>query len=101
MVLKAKHILLWLIILISHLGYSQKTIKDLYKLYDEQFKTGKYDEALITSIKVLQIAEKGNNCKEIATALLNVGRMEYYIIHKQLAIFLKVLKCWTTARMIR
>lgn len=94
MVFKAKHFFLWILIQLSQLGYGQKTIKELYKLYDEQFKTGKYDEALITSIKALRIAENNKHCPEIAVALLNVGRMEYYIIHKQTAItyFFKSLK---------
>lgn len=57
---------------------SQTKISDLYKKSNEQFKLGKYDDALITNINALKLAEKSNNCDQIAFAYLQVGKMQYY-----------------------
>lgn len=72
-----------IIILIIFFSWScqlkcQSQISDLYKKSFEQFKIGKYDDALITNINALKLAEKSNNCDQIAFAYLQVGKMHYY-----------------------
>jgi signal transduction histidine kinase len=57
---------------------SQAKVSELYKKSYEQFKTGKYDDALITNIQALKLAEASKNCDEIAYAYLQVGKMQYY-----------------------
>lgn len=56
----------------------QQKFDSLYKKSNEQFKIGKYDDALITNINALKLAEKTKNCNQIAFAYLQVGKMHYY-----------------------
>ncbi len=56
----------------------QHKFDSLYKQSYEQFKIGKYDDALITNINALKLAEKNKNCNQIAFAYLQVGKMYYY-----------------------
>lgn len=86
MVFKLRYFFFILTIIIGHTSFGQKTIEELRKISSRQFKEGKYDDALITSIKILRIAEKNKNCSDLVTALLTVGKMEYYIIHKRKAL---------------
>jgi signal transduction histidine kinase len=57
---------------------AQNSISELYKKSFQQFKIGKYDDALITNINALKLAEKTKNCDQIAYAYLQVGKMHYY-----------------------
>lgn len=86
MVFKLRYFFFILTISIGHTSFGQKTIEKLREISSRQFKEGKYDDALITSIKILRIAEKNKNCSDLVTALLTVGKMEYYIIHKRKAL---------------
>lgn len=67
-----------IVILFGNSVLCQTEISDLYKKSYEQFKLGKYDDALITNINALKLAEKSNNCDQIAFAYLQVGKMQYY-----------------------
>lgn len=73
-----KHFLPSLLCLFVLNLFSQDDFSDLYKTSNQQFKIGKYDDALITNIKALKLAEKSNNCDQIAYANLQVGKMQYY-----------------------
>lgn len=57
---------------------AQQNLKDLYKKTTEQFKSGNYDDALISSIQALKIAEANKDCPQTAYALLQVGKMHYF-----------------------
>lgn len=57
---------------------AQKELKELYSKTNEQFKKGNYDDALISSIKALKIAESTKDCPQTAYALLQVGKMHYF-----------------------
>lgn len=81
---------IFIIVLIQSLWFpliSQTKISDLYKKSYEQFKIGKYDDALITNINALKLAEKSKNCDQIAFAYLQVGKMQYYNKDRRQALF--------------
>jgi signal transduction histidine kinase len=81
---------IFIIVLIQSFWFpliSQTKISDLYKKSYEQFKIGKYDDALITNISALKLAEKSNSCDQIAFAYLQVGKMQYYNKERRQALF--------------
>lgn len=57
---------------------SQTQIQEFYRKSAQEFKVGKYDDALITNINALRLAEKMRDCNQIAFAYLQVGKMHYY-----------------------
>lgn len=59
--------------------FGQKTIKEYEALSKNFFETGKYAEALILDLKVVDIAKKHNDCKELAFAYWKLGRSYYYL----------------------
>lgn len=73
--------------LCSNYIIGQSTISELYKKSYEQFKIGKYDDALITNIRALKLAEKSKSCDQIAFAYLQVGKMHYYNKERRQALF--------------
>lgn len=81
---------IFIIVLIQSLWVpliSQTKISDLYTKSYKQFKIGKYDDALITNISALKLAEKSKNCDQIAFAYLQVGKMQYYNKDRRQALF--------------
>lgn len=64
----------------------QDSLHKYYKLSEKKFNTGNYSEALQLNIKALKVAEKQNNCNEIAYAKIQVARMQYYLNHRHLAL---------------
>lgn len=80
MIIRNKHYYIFcsIVILFGNSVLCQTEISGLYKKSYEQFKLGKYDDALITNINALKLAEKSNNCDQIAFAYLQVGKMQYY-----------------------
>ncbi|MES2133358.1 MAG: ATP-binding protein [Bacteroidota bacterium] len=86
--------LLCILMLIGVLSSAQNTIQELYKISDEGFKTGKYDDALIANIKALKLAEQNKDCPQIAYAYLQIGKMQYYNKENRQALgyFLKGLR---------
>lgn len=77
--LRIYQILLVLIFIISDNSLTgQSQIQELYKKSAREFKIGKYDDALITNINALKLAEQSKSCDQIAFAYLQVGKMQYY-----------------------
>ncbi|MBK6983469.1 MAG: hypothetical protein IPH32_01335 [Bacteroidetes bacterium] len=77
--LRIYQILLVLIFIISDYSLTgQSQIQELYKKSALEFKIGKYDDALITNINALKLAEQSKSCDQIAFAYLQVGKMQYY-----------------------
>lgn len=67
--LRIYQILLVLIFIISDNSLTgQSQIQELYKKSAREFKIGKYDDALITNINALKLAEQSKSCDQIAFA---------------------------------
>ncbi|MES2566086.1 MAG: ATP-binding protein [Bacteroidota bacterium] len=81
-----KYLVGFILLSFFHVGFSQKSIKDFYKVSNQQFNTGKYVEALNTNLEVLKAVEKGTNCYDIAFGHLQVGKMYYYLKEKRMAL---------------
>ena len=74
----AKNIILSIALLVSSFCSAQKSIIQLEKEAAQQFEIGKYADALNTRLEILKIAEKSKNCKKIAFAYWQLGRMQYF-----------------------
>ncbi len=66
--------------------FGQNQLHKYYQLAEEKFNEGNYAEALQLNIKALKLAEKQYKCDEIVYANLQVGRMQYYLNHRHLAL---------------
>jgi signal transduction histidine kinase len=65
---------------------AQTPIDELLKKSFQEFKIGKYDDALVNSMKALRIAEKNKNYSLMAFANMRVGTMFYYNKEKKQAL---------------
>jgi signal transduction histidine kinase len=82
-----KHYALLLIAIIGALNcFAQKTLKELYTLSNAQFQAGNYADALNNNNEALKIAEQSNNYAQITYAHLQVGKMQYFLGFKPLAL---------------
>ena len=75
---KHQIILLFIFGVFFHTLNSQNQIQEIYKKSAQEFKIGKYDDALISNINALKLAEQSKICDQIAYAYLQVGKMQYY-----------------------
>lgn len=66
--------------------FGQNQIHNYYRLSEKKFNEGKYAEALQLNIKALKLAENQNKCDEIVYANLQVGKMQYYLNNRSLAL---------------
>ncbi|MDX2172448.1 MAG: sensor histidine kinase [Bacteroidota bacterium] len=83
--MKIKIFLLFLFIIFSYEIQSQKSLISSKKA-DSLFKIGLYAEALEVNIKVFESAQIRQDCKEMATACLQLGHSYYYLFKKPKAI---------------
>ena len=76
-----KHVLVLLLLLAGSAAVHSQTIKTHLELEAaKQFASGHYAEALKARIELLKLAEKENNCRAIAFAHYEVGKMQYFVM---------------------
>ncbi|MBK8369323.1 MAG: sensor histidine kinase [Bacteroidetes bacterium] len=77
-------VFLYILSFITQRIFCQETYS--HKKADSLFKIGLYAEALEVNIKVFEAAQNRQDCKELASAYLQLGHSYYYLFKKQKAL---------------